>query len=119
VPTIGLPGYTSPDPKRPLLLAARRASIRELLRLDQPTSTTSRPTCSPPSSTTNSPRHQAEVNTSRYGKTKQDYLLSAFMGTAANIVTAEPADPVDLDAGAHHPHRQGPGKHASWPTRPR
>jgi catecholate siderophore receptor len=32
-------------------------------------------------------------NTSRYGKTSQDYLLSAFLTSAANLGTPNPADP--------------------------
>jgi len=38
------------------------------------------------------------TNTARWGKTEQDYLLSAFMSTGANTPLAPGADPSDLSA---------------------
>src|SRR5690606_3059859 len=32
------------------------------------------------------------ANTLRWGKTKQDYLLTAFMGTSGNVTATDPAD---------------------------
>nr|WP_296943862.1 catecholate siderophore receptor Fiu [uncultured Massilia sp.] len=87
VPTVGLPGYTSPDAKTdPALNTAARVDPRNFygstadydkVKADMATAIIEHEF---------SPRMKLR-NTSRYGKTKQDYLLSAFMGTAANLVT--------------------------------
>jgi catecholate siderophore receptor len=91
VPTIGLPGYASPDAKRPFLTGAARVDPRNFygaltdfdrVKADMATAIV---------------EHEFRSgmrlkNTSRYGKTKQFYLLSAFMGSAANVV-APSADP--------------------------
>ncbi len=87
VPTVGLPGYTSPDSKTdPALNTAARVDPRNFygstadydkVKADMATAIIEHEF---------SPRMKLR-NTSRYGKTKQDYLLSAFMGTAANLVT--------------------------------
>lgn len=92
VSTIGLPGYTSPDPKRPFLSNAAPVDPRNFygsvndydrvsgdmatLRIEHDFSATTR-----------------LLNTTRYGRTKQDYLLTSFSATAANLVTPVPADP--------------------------
>ena len=92
VPTIGLPGYTSPDTKRPFLTGAAGVDPQNFygalsdfdrVKADMATAIV---------------EHEFRdgmrlKNTSRYGKTKQFYLLSAFMGTSANIVTPDAADP--------------------------
>lgn len=91
VPTIGLPGYSSPDPARPFLTNAPMVDPKGFygsvtdhddvtadmatFRLDHEFSPTLKIT-----------------NTARYGKTKQDYLLSAFMVTTANLVTPNPTN---------------------------
>ena len=92
VPTIGLPGYESPDPERPWLstaapvdpenfygtpadhddVSARMATFR----VEHDFSDTLRLT-----------------NTARWGSNRQDYLLTAFMGGAGNLATPDPADP--------------------------
>lgn len=86
--TIGLPGYTSPDSKTdPALNTAGRVDPRNFygstsdydkVKADMATAIIEHEF---------SPRMKLR-NTSRYGKTQQDYLLSAFMGTAANIDSA-------------------------------
>jgi catecholate siderophore receptor len=53
VPTIGLPGYSSPDPKRPFL-AAPRPSIRRTSMARYPTSTSVTADMAPPSSSMSS-----------------------------------------------------------------
>ncbi len=92
VPTVGLPGYTSPDPKRPWLGDAASVDPRNFygalgdfdkVKADMFTAIVDHEF---------GPRLRLR-NTSRYGKTRQFYLLSAFMGTAANIVTPNQADP--------------------------
>ena len=91
VPTIGLPGYTSPDLLRPFIGAA--------------------PTVDPQNfygSTADFDKVKADMltvrvehdfsptlklqNTSRYGKTTQNFLLTSFMGSAANLKTPSPGD---------------------------
>ena len=88
VPTIGLPGYTSPDAKTdPALNTAARVDPHNFygttadfdkVKADMATAIIEHEF---------SPRMKLR-NTSRYGKTRQNYLLSAFMGTAANIDSA-------------------------------
>lgn len=99
VPTIGLPGYSTPDVAtkeqpviRTFLNGAARVDTKNFygstadydkvkadmgtLRIDHDFS----------------PNVQIQ-NTTRYGKTKQDYLLTAFMGSMANLKTPVPTDP--------------------------
>jgi catecholate siderophore receptor len=92
VPTIGLPGYSSPDPKRPWLGEAAPVDPHNFygaladfdrVRADMVTAIIDHEF---------SPRMRLR-STSRYGKTKQFYLLSAFMGNTANLVTPVQADP--------------------------
>jgi catecholate siderophore receptor len=92
VPTIGLPGYTSPDAKRPGLSDAAPVDPQNFygsdgdfdrVKADMFTAIVDHEFS----------RHMHLRNTTRYGKTQQFYLLSAFMGTAANILTPNQADP--------------------------
>jgi catecholate siderophore receptor len=92
VPTIGLPGYTSPDPKRPYLTDAAPVDPKNFygsvgdfdrVKADMFTAILDHE-FSP---------HMRLRNTSRYGKTRQFYLLSAFMGNTANLLTPNLADP--------------------------
>jgi catecholate siderophore receptor len=91
VPTIGLPGYTSPDPTRPYISSAPRvdpsnfyglASDYDHINVDMVTVRVEHDF---------SPALKLQ-NTSRYGKTTQDYLLTAFMGSSANLKTPSPGD---------------------------
>jgi catecholate siderophore receptor len=89
VPTIGLPGYTSPGtaaaPRPELNTAAMvnpkgfygSSSDYDKVKADMATVRVDHDF---------SPTVKLQ-NTSRFGKTDQDYLLTAFMGTAANLVT--------------------------------
>jgi len=92
VPTLGLPGYTSPDRRRPWLRDAAAVDAANFygtghdhdeveskmatFRLEHDFSDALRLT-----------------NTARWGRNDQDYLLTAFMGNAINLVTPDPADP--------------------------
>lgn len=92
VPTIGLPGYGSPDASRPFLADAATVDPENFygttsdyddvtadmatLRVEHDVSATTR-----------------LLNTTRWGRTTQDYMLTAFMGATANIATPDPADP--------------------------
>ncbi|GLS06274.1 catecholate siderophore receptor Fiu [Chitiniphilus shinanonensis] len=92
VPTIGLPGYSSPDPKRPFIGGAGRVDPENFygtthdyddVRADMVTFTIEHDLS--PTATLR--------NTTRWGKTRQDYMLTAFMGSAANLLTPNPLDP--------------------------
>src|SRR5471030_2529753 len=90
--TIGLPGYSSPDPKRPFLAGAPAVDPKNFY-----------------GSTSDFDHVQADMvtvrvehdfsptlklqNTSRYGKTTENYLLTSFTATAANLITPSAADP--------------------------
>ena len=92
VPTVGLPGYTSPDAKRPFLTTAAPVDPKNFygsladfdrVKADMVTGILDHEF---------GPRMRLR-NTSRYGKTKQFYMLSAFMGSSANLITPNGADP--------------------------
>ncbi|MTW01296.1 catecholate siderophore receptor Fiu [Duganella ginsengisoli] len=93
VPTIGLPGYTSPDSANPVV-AKRRPYLNDAQRVDPRGfygSTSDYDKVKADMATVRlehdfSPAVKLQ-NMTRYGKTQQDYLLSAFRGNAANLVT--------------------------------
>lgn len=92
VSTIGLPGYTSPDPLRPFLASAPPVNPKNFYG-----STLDHDNVKADMFTTRiehdfSPTLRL-VNTTRYGKTTENYLLTSFMLTAANIITPVPANP--------------------------
>ena len=99
VPTIGLPGYTSPDSTNKDL-TKRREFLNSAPMVDPKGFygvLTDHDDVTADMATVRvehdfSPTLKLQ-NTARYGKTKQDYLLTAFMGSAANLVTPNPADP--------------------------
>jgi len=92
VPTIGLPGYTSPDPTRPFISSAAPVDPHNFY-----------------GSNTDFDKVKADMatirvehefapnlrlsNVSRYGRTKQDYLLSAWLASSANFKTPVATDP--------------------------
>ncbi|WP_213956377.1 catecholate siderophore receptor Fiu [Variovorax sp. dw_954] len=112
VPTVGLPGYTNPDP---LSLGARR---RTFLNYAQPVDSSNFYGTSSDFDKVKSDMFTARVehdftpdtklrNTTRYGKTTQDYMLTSFQagGLAANglppplpttgfLATPNPANPL-------------------------
>ena len=92
VPTIGLPGYTSPDPERPEIGLAPRVDSENFYGTDA-----------------DHDRVTADMftaivehdfsddlklhNVTRWGRTQQDYLLTAFMAGTTQLVTPDIADP--------------------------
>jgi catecholate siderophore receptor len=92
VSTIGLPGYTSPDPLRPYIANAPMVDPKNFYG-----STLDHDNVKADMVTTRiehdfSPTLRL-VNTTRYGKTTQNYLLTSFMLTTANLVTVVPTNP--------------------------
>ncbi|QGZ40009.1 catecholate siderophore receptor [Pseudoduganella flava] len=86
VPTIGLPGYTTPDSTRPYISNAPMVDPRGYYGhvSDHDNVTADMATVRIEHDFSPTLRLQ---NISRYGKTKQDYLLTAFMGSSANLTT--------------------------------
>lgn len=92
VPTIGLPGYTSPDPKRGFLSFASPVDPSNFY------GTTSDFNNVTADMFTARVEHNITPdvilrNTTRYGKTSQDYMLTSFMGSSANLLTPVVANP--------------------------
>jgi catecholate siderophore receptor len=92
VPTIGLPGYTSPDPTRPFLTNAPMVDSNNFYGTEQDHDRVTQDMF------TMILEHDfsdslALHNTLRWGRTRQDYLLTSFMGSAANLLTPDPTDP--------------------------
>ena len=92
VPTIGLQGYSSPDPTRLFLSDAPRVDPSNFYGTaadhDHVTSDMA----------TLIMRHDFSDNaalhdTLRWGRTRENYLLTSFMGSAANLLTPDPLDP--------------------------
>jgi catecholate siderophore receptor len=92
VSTIGLPGYATPDPKRPFLSDAAPVDPRNFYGSDQDFDEVRADMATVRIEHDFSPAFKL-INTARYGTTSQAYLLSAFMATSANLVTPNPADP--------------------------
>ncbi|URL59317.1 catecholate siderophore receptor Fiu [Luteibacter flocculans] len=91
VPTIGLPGYSSPD-ARAFLNNAPKVDPDNFYGTNQDHDHVTQDMF------TVIVEHDfnenvALHNTARWGRTTQDYLLSAFMGSTANLLTPNPADP--------------------------
>ncbi|QNA89823.1 catecholate siderophore receptor Fiu [Massilia sp. Dwa41.01b] len=91
VPTVGLPGYSSPDARSFLNGAAPvdpqnfYGSLSDYDRVEADMATVRVEHAFSPSLKLN--------NISRYGRTRQDYLLTAFMSNRANLLTPNEADP--------------------------
>ncbi|MYM73541.1 catecholate siderophore receptor Fiu [Duganella sp. FT134W] len=90
--TIGLPGYTSPDATRPFLTNARPVDPKNFYgsSLDHDDVKADMVTLKIEHDFANGAKL---VNTARYGKTTENYLLTSFMATTANLVTPNAADP--------------------------
>lgn len=92
VPTIGLPGYVSPDPARPQIGQAPMVDASNFYGTRQDHDDvlsdmfTVRVVHDFSADTT-------LRNTTRWGRTRQDYLLTSWRGTAENIATLDLADP--------------------------
>lgn len=92
VSTIGLPGYTSPDPKRPFIGSAAPVDPRNFYgsNSDFDDVTADMLTL----------RFERDIgggmklqNTSRWGKTDQFYVLTSYLASAANLLTPVQNDP--------------------------
>lgn len=92
VPTIGLPGYTSPDATRPFLSAAAKVDPKNFYGLTSDFDKVTADMLTARIDHVMSPALKLQ-NTARYGKTSQNYLLTAFMGNTANLLTPRPLDP--------------------------
>ncbi|MFZ6657577.1 catecholate siderophore receptor Fiu [Undibacterium sp. TJN19] len=91
VPTLGLPGYSSPDPKRPFLATAPKVDPKNFYgsATDFDKVTADMFTAKLEHDFSNTVKL---VNTARYGKTSEHYLLTSFMGSAANLLTPSTTD---------------------------
>ena len=92
IPTLGLPGYSSPDPARPFLGSAPRVDSGNFYGTDQDHDNVAEDMF------TAILQHDfsedvALHDTLRWGRTHEDYLLTSFTATAANIKTPDPGDP--------------------------
>ncbi|MFA6231346.1 MAG: catecholate siderophore receptor Fiu [Rhodanobacter sp.] len=92
VPTIGLPGYTSPDPTRPQLGDAAAVDPSNFYGTDAD------------HDRVNADMFTARIehdftpdlalhDTLRWGRTRENYLLTSFMLSAANLLTPDVNDP--------------------------
>ncbi|MGH8145966.1 MAG: catecholate siderophore receptor Fiu [Rhodanobacteraceae bacterium] len=92
VPTVGLPGYSSPDPTRPFLSDAPIVDPSNFYGTDADHDHVKADMA------TLIVHHDfsdgvALHDTLRWGRTHQDYLLTSFMGNAARLLTPDPNDP--------------------------
>jgi catecholate siderophore receptor len=90
--TIGLPGYTTPDPERPELGQAPMVDPRNFYGTDADHDdvTADMFTAIVQHDFSEDAKLQ---NSTRWGRTKQDYLLTAYRGNLENIVTPDIDDP--------------------------
>lgn len=90
--TIGLPGYTSPDPERPELGQAPMVDPRNFYGTDADHDdvTADMFTAIVQHDFSEDVKLQ---NSTRWGRTEQDYLLTAYRGNLENIVTPDIDDP--------------------------
>jgi catecholate siderophore receptor len=93
IPTIGLSGYTTPDATRPQIGVAPRVNT------DNFYGTTDDHDNSKSDMGTLLVEHDFSddlkfVNTTRWGRTHQQYLITSFTATAANIATPDIDDPL-------------------------
>lgn len=86
VPTIGLPGYTSPDATRPQISAAPMVDPQNFYGSNADYDKITADMATVRIEHDFAPGFKLH-NIARYGRTNQDYLLTAFMGTSANIGT--------------------------------
>lgn len=89
---IGLPGYTSPDRTRPFVAEAPRVDPKNFYGSKDDYDDVKADMATVRVEHDFSPALRLQ-NTSRYGKTSQDYLLTAFLTSAANLATPDRTDP--------------------------
>lgn len=103
VSTIGLPGYSSPDPSRPFFADAPKVDPDNFYGTSQDHDRDQQDMF------TAIIEHDFSDNlalhdTLRWGRTRQDYLLTSFMATAANLLTPNPADPSTWTVARSNPN---------------
>jgi catecholate siderophore receptor len=103
VPTIGLPGYSSPDPTRPFLSDAAKvdpsgfygtAADHDDVKADMATLIVHHDISD----------NAALHDTLRWGRTQEEYLLTSFMGSAANLLTPDPDNPATWTIARSNPN---------------
>lgn len=92
VSTIGLPGYASPDPTRPFISNAAPVDPKNFYGSNADYDQVKADMGTVRIEHEFSPSLKLQ-NISRYGRTKQDYLLTAWLANAANLRTPDPANP--------------------------
>lgn len=92
VPTIGLPGYTTPDPTRSFLDDAPPVEVSNFYGTDADHDRVKADLFTMILHH-DFPNGAAVHDTLRWGRSHQDYLLTSFMGSAANLSTPNPDDP--------------------------
>jgi catecholate siderophore receptor len=92
VPTIGLPGYTSPDPARPFITGAAKVDPKNFYGLKTDFDKVRSDMLTARVEHDFSPQIKLQ-NTTRYAKTAQDYLLTSFMGSKTGLLTPVASDP--------------------------
>jgi catecholate siderophore receptor len=92
VPTLGLPGYASPDPARPQIGEAPRVDSDNFYGTAQDHDHVTVDMLTLIVQHDFSP-DLALRNTTRWGRTHQDYLLTSFVASAANLLTPDLTDP--------------------------
>lgn len=91
VPTIGLPGYTTPDATRRFLSSAGRVDSSNFYGLTSDYNQVNTDRLTLRVEHDFSPDLKLQ-NTTRIGKTHQNYLLTAFMASSANLLTPNAND---------------------------
>lgn len=89
---IGLPGYTSPDRTKPWVADAPKVDPKNFYGSRSDYDNVKADMATVRIEHDFSPTMKLQ-NTSRYGKTSQDYLLTAFLTSAANLSTPVQGDP--------------------------
>jgi len=92
VPTIGLPGYTTPDPTRPYLANASPVDSSNFYGSSSDYDNVTADMVTAIVEHDFSPDVTLR-NVTRYGRTSEDYRLTSFMANAANWLTPDPNDP--------------------------
>ena len=92
VSTVGLPGYTSPDPTRPFIRNAAAVDPENFYGSKSDFDKIEADMATVRVEHEFSPSLRLQ-NTSRYGRTRQDYLLTSWLASAANLATPVEADP--------------------------
>ena len=103
VPTIGLPGYSSPDPTRPFIGSAPKVDPDNFYGTSQDHDHVVEDMF------TAILQHDFSENVSlhdtlRWGRTHEDYLLTSFMGSAANLKTPNPGAPSTWTVARSNPN---------------